>query len=349
MFNNEEMNKIVARFIGVSMDKLPINEELLIDAIVAEGIRLSLFQSVDNRANIVPIYITQVKKWAARKTRSLLDYFGADTNSKINDVFDSENRPNMVFLGDIVKLPKGYVIPAMSKYVSIDSEHFLLISGFPTFSLTDIGIPIYLNGISRTINSKAIDGGQYSDIFELERNNYLDKSDFEKDPKQLLEFLISNYDREKWMPNKYENGYLGNVGSYGFSFGSNPIKVSVGEGTLTFWRITLDYHSIYRFKLETKNSNEFSITIPNFFFKRICLAMDSLFNNKRRADLSKTQHEIKLELNFSPPAAEMRLIYALGGTLEKSSRGKHLWIFPSIFLDEVRTFLKDLWINIGGE
>ena len=328
------------------MDKLPSKEELLIDSIASECVRLSLFQSIDTRSNLTPIHILQVKNWAIRKSRSLLDYFGVDATSKISEVIDSENRPNMAFLGDIVKLPKGYIIPSMSKYVTIDSEHSLLISGFPTYSLVEIGLPVFVNGISRSINSEIFRGRYKQYFFELNINYYLDKSDFEKEPKKFLEFLISNNDREKWVPNKYEKGYLGNIGGYGFLFGGNPIKIKMDEGLLTFWKTEFEHNKIYRLKLETKNSTEFSITIPNWFFKRICLAMDSLFNNKRNAILSQSQDEVKLSLDFVPPAAEMRLIYSLGGVWKTEGQGKNSWTFPSRFLDEVKRISNELWIKI---
>ena len=346
MSSETEVTKYVSRFIGVSEDKLPSKEELLIDSIASEGVRLSLFQSIDNRSDLTPIHIIQVKNWAIRKSRSLLEYFGVDATSKISEVIDSENRPNMTFLGDIVKLPKGYIVPSLSKYVTIDSEHSLLISGFPTHSLFEIGIPVFVNGISRSMNSETFKEKHKQYFFELDRNDYLDKSDFETDPKIFLEFLISNNEREKWVPNKYETGYLGNTGGYDFLFGRNPIKVGVDEGSLTFWKTEFEHNKIYRLKFETRNSTEFSITIPNYFFKKVCLAMDSLFNYRRKAILSKDHDEVKLSLNFVPPAAEMRLIYALGGIWKTEGHGKISWTFPSRFLDEVRGISNELWIKI---
>ena len=346
MNSETEITRLFSRFIGVSEDKLPSKEELLIDSIASECVRLSLFQSIENRSDITPIHIIQVKNWAIRKSRSFLDYFDVDATSKISQVIDSENRPNMVFLGDIVKLPRGYFVPSMSKYVTMDSEHSLLISGFPTYSLVEIGLPVFLNGVSRSINSETFKERSKQYFFELDRNDYLDKSDFEKEPKKFLEFLISNNDREKWVPNKYETGYLGNTGGYGFLFGSNPIKVNVSEGSLTFWKTELEHNKIYRLKLETINSTEFSITIPNWFFKRICLAMDSFFNNKRKAILSQSKGEVKLSLDFAPPAAEMRLIYSLGGVWKIEGKRMNSWTFSSRFLDEVKGISNELWIKI---
>ena len=331
---------------GVPEDKLPSKEELLIDSIAAEGVRLSLFQSMDSKSALTPIHITQVKNWAIRKSRSLLEYFGVDAASKISEVIDSENRPNMTFLGDIVRLPKGYIVPSLSKYVTIDSEHSLLISGFPTYSLFEKGIPIFVNGIGRGINSTTFKEMHKQYLFELERNDYLDKSDFEAEPKKFLEFLISNYDREKWIPNKYESGYLGRTGVYDFLFGRSPIKVSVDEGSLSFWETKFEHNNVYRLKMETGNLSEFSITIPNWFFKRVCLAMDSFFENRRTAILSQNQDEVKLSLDFVPPAAEMRLIYALGGIWKTEGHGKVSWTFPSKFLDEVKGISNELWIKI---
>lgn len=331
---------------GISENKLPSKEEQLIDSIASEGVRLSLFQSMDDRTELKPIHIIQVKNWAIRKTRSLLDFFGVDVVPKISEVIDSENRPNMTFLGDIVKLSKGYIVPSLPKYVKIDSDHSLLISGFPTHSLVEIGLPVFVNGISRSILSETFNETQKQYLFELDRSDYLEKTDFEKEPKEFLEFLISNNDREKWVPNRFESGYLGNTGSDQFLFGRNPIKIRLDEGIITFWKTEFEYNNIYRLKLETKTSMEYSITIPNFFFKRVCLAMDSFFANRRKAILSHNKEEVKLTLDFVPPAAEMRLIYALGGIWKTEGHGKYSWIFSSRFSDEVRGVPNELWIKI---
>lgn len=331
---------------GISEDKLPSKEEQLIDSIASEGVRLSLFQSMDDRTELKPIHIIQVKNWAIRKTRSLLEFFGVDVAPKISEVIDSDNRPNMTFLGDIVKLSKGYIVPSLPKYVKIDSDHSLLISGFPTYSLVEIGLPVFVNGISRSILSETFNETQKQYLFEQDRSEYLDKTDFEKEPKEFLEFLISNNDREKWVPNRFESGYLGNTGSDQFLFGRNPIKISLDEGIITFWKTEFEYNNIYRLKLETKTSMEYSITIPNLFFKRVCLAMDSFFANRRKAILSHNKEEIKLTLDFVPPAAEMRLIYALGGIWKTEGQGKYSWIFSPRFSDEVRGVPNELWIKI---
>ncbi len=345
MISDTELNKFVSRFIGISEDKLPHTEELLIDSIAAEGVRLSLFQAIENRSNLKPIHMIQVKKWAIRKSRSLLDYFGVDAVSKISEVFDGENRPNMTFLGDIVKLSNGYIVPSPPKYVTIDSEHSLLISGFPTYCLVEIGIPIFVNGISRSIISETFKGKFQQYFSELDRNDFMDKASYENEPRKFLEFLILNSDRENWVPTKYDSGYLGNTGNKEFLFGRNPIKVSLDEGLLTFWSTEFE-PKVYRLKLETRNSTEFSIPIPNQYFKRVCLAMDSLFNNRRKAILSQNQDGVKLSLDFFPPAAEFRLIYSLGGIMKKEGHGKIYWIFPSRFLDEVKRISNDLWIKI---
>ena len=333
---------------GLSKHKLPNKEEQLIDSIASEGVRLSLFQLLDDRTEIKPIHIMQVKNWAIRKTRSLLDYFGVDAASKISEVIDSENRPNMTFLGDIVKLSKGYIIPSLPKYVKIDSDHSLLISGFPTYSLAEIDLPVFVNGISRSIISGTLNQKQKQYIFELNRNDYLDKADFEKEPKEFLEFMLSNNDREKWVPNKFESGYLGNTGNNQFIFGRNPIKVNLEEGIITFWKTEFEYNNLYRLKLETKTSMEYSITISNLFFKRVCLAMDSFFANRRKAILNINKEEVKLTLDFVPPSAEMRLIYALGGIWKTEEHGKYSWIFSSRFVDEVKVIPNELWIKIEG-
>lgn len=341
-----EVNRFISRFIGLSEDKLPNKEEQLIDSIASEGVRFSLFQLVDDGTELKPIHIAQVKNWAIRKTRSFLNYFGVDAVSKISEVIDSENRPNMTFLGDIVKLSQGYIIPSLPKFVKIDSVHSLLISGFPTYSLVEIGLPVYVNGISRSILTETFNETQRQYIFELNRDDYLDKTNFEKEPKEFLEFLISNIDREKWLPNEFESGYLGNTGSNQFIFGRNPIKVGLDEGIITFWKTELEHNYIYRLKLETKTSMEYSLTIPNLFFKRVCLAMDSFFANTRKAILNINKDEVKLTLDFVPPSAEMRLIYALGGVWKTEGHGKYSWIFSSRFLDEVRMIPNELWIKI---
>jgi hypothetical protein len=346
LISGAEVSDLISRFIGVTNDKLPIREEMLIDSIASEAVRLSLFQSIDNRSAIKPIHITQVKNWAIRKSRSLLDYFEVDAASKISEVVDSENRPNMTFLGDILKLANGYIIPTPLKFITIDSQHSLLISGFPTYSLVEIGVPVFLNGVCRSIVSENFNDRHKQYFFELDRENYMDKIDFEKEPRKFLEYLLSNNEKEKWIPNKYEDGYLGNIGNHEFLFGRNPIKVRLEDGLLSLWRTSFDYHSIYRLKIESRNSTQFSITLPNFLFKRVCLAMDSLSNNKRKAILRRTQNEIFLTLNFVPPAAEIRLIYAIGGAWNGEIYGKISWAFPLRFLEEVKRISSELWISI---
>ena len=346
--NNVEPDivKDISRFIGVPQENLPSKDELLVDAIASEGVRLSLFQSPDSRLGLTPIHISQVKDWAVRKSRTFLDNFGVEPITKISEVIDSNDGPNMSFIGDIIRLSKGYIIPSMPKYVSIGSDRLLLVSGFPTFAFFEKGMHIFVNGIGRVIHTTTSKELIRQSLFELRRNDYLDKSDFEMEPKEFLEFLLSTFDREKWKPNKYEEAYLGITGGYGFSFGNNPLKVSVDEGILSFWKTRFDNNTIYRLKLDTRNSSEFSIQIPNTYFKRVCLALDSFFKNRRVAIINQDQNEVTVSLGFKPPDAEMRLIYALGGFQKSETQWKSSWTFPSEFLDEIMQIPKDLWLEL---
>ncbi len=346
MIEESEIKKFISRFIGISEDKLPRNEEQLIDSIASEGVRLSLFQSVENRNTLKPIHIMQVKNWAIRKTRSFLDYFNVNAVSKISEVIECEGKQNMVFLKDIVKLSHGYIIPSLTKYVKINSSHSLLISGFPTFSFVDIGLPVFVNGISRSIIPGTIEESQSQYIFELDINDYLEKNNFENEPEEFLEFLVANSESENWVYSQYDYGYLGYNKSGEFMFGKNPIKVALGDRILTFWRTTFENNHTYRLKLETRSSRELSIPIPNTFYKRVCLAMDSISNIRRSAILSINQEEAKFTMDFSPPAAEMRLIYALGGIWKKEGNKSFSFTFSSSFLDEVKGILNGLWIEI---
>lgn len=347
--NEFDILKEISKFMGVPESNLPKKNDSLTDAIAAEAVRLSLFQFPESKSILTPIHVLQVKNWALRKSRSFLEYFGLNPKDKIDDIVDNDNGYDMAFLGDMIKLSRGYVVPAPSRFISIDSGQILLISGLPTLALAEKGLTVIINGISRTLNAvSSKEMNEYS-IFELSRDDYLDKSEVEKEPKEFLEFLISKYDKGKWRQNNYETGYLGNMRRYGFLWGSNPVEVKIEGRTLSFWKAQFDYNSIYRLKFKDRDKTEFAVTIPNKYWKRVCLAMDTLFGNKREATIDQKNEVVGLSLDFGPPASEMRQIYALGGLREDRRDGKVSWTFPSRFLDDVLQIAKDLWLKVVKE
>jgi len=347
--NEFDIFEEISKFMGVPESNLPKNDDSLTDAIAAESVRLSLFQFPESKSSLTPIHVLQVKNWALRKSRSFLEYFGLNSKDKIDEVVGNDNGPDMAFLGDIVKLSRGYIIPAPSRFVSIDSGHLLLISGVPTLSLAKKGLKVIINGISRTISAVSPKEMNQYGVFELNRYDYLGKSEFEKEPKEFLEFLLLNYDKEKWRPNNYDKGYLGNMGRYDFIWGTNPVKVKIQDGILSFWKTEFDYNSIYRLRFKDRNNTESAVTIPNKYFKRVCLAMDSLLGRKREAVINQENDVVELSIGFVPPASEMRHIYALSGLWKHRHYGKNSWTFHSKFIDEVLQIAEDLWLKVGKE
>ena len=343
---NDMIMKEISNFIGVPEKNLPNNKDQLIDAIASEAVRFALFQSVESRKNLTPIHINQLKSWAIRKCRSYIEYFEIDAKMKINEVINNDSGPNMEFLGDIIRLPKGYIIPQIPKFVSIYNERHLLISGFPTINLSEKGIPIIVNGINRIIYQLTPEKIKEYGIYRIEREDYLDKKPVEIDPKELFKFLISSSDKEIWKSNEFESAYVGNTGSYNFLWGVNSTPVRLDEGLISFWKTKFDFNTIYRIKLITNNSSQFAITIPNYYWKRVCLAIDCLRNNKRVATIDSKEGSVILSLTFVPPAAEMRLIYALGGVWKRVHSGKISCEFLSNFDDEVTQIANDLWLKI---
>lgn len=301
-----------------------------------------------------------LKNWVTRKLRSVYPELEIEENNLFLQALKDGPGPNLEFLGDVIKLNNGYYLPSPTRVIQIEDDKFILISGLPTKFFINAGLDVEISGTSRCLYNLSVSELKKINIPIQSVKSYIGLREL-YNTNSFLEYILNHEEHTKWAPEKGMEAYTGELRGkiYGYDYwGINPLECIHPLGLLSLWRFKREWDRFeYRLLIKKPNQqstslnqkmsslinyNHFSILLPSTLYKKICLALDMLSNNKRIAHLIKSNENVIVNINFGPPEELMRYIYAIGGKWQGYEKSYLKWIIPYHgikTLDEIFNYL----------
>lgn len=346
----------VSDFMRVPSELLPKDNVHLVESFISEAYRFALSNNKNDDGVNVPMHGISLRNWVRRKVTSVLEYYGQNSgiDSIIDYIISDDTKPNLEFVGDVMRLSNGYFFPSPSRIIDIPGDNLYLVSGKPTSYLPFSSIGLRILGMSRMVPRSKLDEIRKTGIPILSKEEYTGNTILQTKPIEFLLDCIDNFEQIPWRQQadteSYSGGAGGNVPFIWGSWRSNPAIVSSDKGQITLLRASLGRSGHYYILRFISRDNEIKyVRVPNLFWKRVCLAIDAAIGIRRLMSIYVGSKEISIKLDFVPPLSEMRLIYLLGGRLGEFEQNKVKWKFDQIDVSSLREIGKNLWLEIHEE
>lgn len=327
-----DIRRFGSEFFTIEEYNLPSDSDSVKGAIISEAFRFALDSMPDPQGSIRKMHINSIRRWVIQKLRAIIPEIEKQDLNLFSDILQESNGPNLLFIGDILKLSKGYYSPSPTRVVNVDMNNWILISGLPTYYFTETGININVIGVGRVIKNTS-----RSEIEELaipiqSKESYVGLMKFDKN---FLFDLLESGTKQIWRPEKDWQGYKiwaegwWSKSDKGFLWGGTPINIHNDFGIVSFWRGKSEYGP-YEYWLKIKKGEQESmINIKSRFYKQICLIIDELIGKERLVKFKKVDRDYRLSINFSPPRSQIRWLHAIGAKFEGLIGSEINWIVPS--------------------
>ncbi len=329
---DNDLHAFGSKFLIVDESNLPSDSDSVKRAIISEAFRFALDSVPDSQGSIRKMHIHSIRRWVIQKLRAIIPEIEKQDLDLLSDILKDPKGPNLLFIGDILELSKGYYSPAPTRVVNIDKNNWILVSGLPTYYFTEAGLNINVKGVGRIIKNT-----DRSEIEELaipiqSKESYAGLMDF--DEKFLLDLLKAGTG-QVWRPESDWQGYktwvegLWSVSVKGFLWGGSHANIQTDLGFVSFWRGKPKYGP-YEYWLKIKTGEQESmIRVPSRFYKQICLIFDEIEGKGRVVKFEKLDGDYRLSINFIPPMSQIRWLHAIGAKFEGFIGSEINWIVPS--------------------
>ena len=332
---------------GVERKRLPDMETSLFNFIVSEAFRLAAADFGLDKPGWSVMNVHYLRSWALSKIRGILVGDDNVIGDAVMSVFDGVRGPNMVFLGDFIRLPRGYYAHAPTRVIQIRDGIYALISSEPSAAFRRRNLQIQINGLGRWIVDIDPESLMAKDISFQTKESYLGYSVPIHDPQTFMEDLATHGLKSEWTMLPGSEMYLGPVADrYNFLWGGSSTGVDTSIGRVKIVRLPREFSRYDYFLRIDDRSGAHRIQLDPKESKRALLAYDALANSPRKAVFAKRDSAVILELDFSPPAAETRWMCILGGAWLGSSGSRIRWIFPETVMLQVEEMLRDMWLKL---
>jgi len=327
-----DIRRFGSEFFTIDESNLPSDTDTVKEAIISEAFRFALDSVPDPQGSIRKMHIHSIRRWVIQKLRAIIPEIEKRDLDLLSDILKESKGPNLLFIGDILELSKGYYSPAPTRVVNVDKNNWILVSGLPTYYFTEAGLNINVKGVGRIIKNT-----NRSEIEELaiqiqSKESYTGLMDF--DEKFLLDLLKAETG-QVWRPESDWQGYkawvegLWSVSDKGFLWRGSHTNIQTDLGFVSFWRGKPEYGP-YEYWLKIKTGErESMISVPPRFYKQICLIFDEIGGKGRVVKFEKLDGDQRLIIDFYPPKSQTRWLHAIGAKFEGFNEGKINWIVPS--------------------
>lgn len=336
-----DIHKFGSEFLSIEMSNLPSNSNSIKRAIVSEAFRLALDSTPDSQMSMRKMHIHSLRRWVTHKLRAIIPEIESKDSDLFSDVLKDSKESNLLFIGDILELARGYYSPAPTRVVNIDKNNWILISGLPTYYFTEAGLNMSTNGVGRIIKEATSSIIEQLDIPIQSKESYVNLIKYDKN---FLLDLVNVETGQVWRREKGWEGYNTWVKNWwrlsdkGFlwSDGGNPTEIQTDLGLISFWRKKQEY-SFYEFWLKIRNEErEYVVSVPSLLYKYICLMFDEFDEKERTARFEKYHEDYLLSIDFSSPKSQTRWLHAIGAKFKgfDSDKGEFKWLIPSKALEQ---------------
>lgn len=355
---DSDIRRFGSEFFTIDESNLPSDPDTVKEAIISEAFRFALDSVPDPQGSMRKMHIHSIRRWVTQKLRAIIpEIEKRDLDlDLVSEILKESRRANLLFIGDILELSKGYYSPAPTRVVNIDKNNWILVSGLPTYYFTEAGLNINVKGVGRIIKNTDM-----SEIEELaipiqSKESYVALMEFGE---SFLLNLLKAETGQVWRPEHDWQGYKAWVGGLwresdkGFLWGGSHTNIRIDLGFVSFWRWKPEYgrdaggslrtydtfvsfwrgkpeYGPYEYWLKTKTGErESMISVPSRFYKQICLIFDEIGGRGRVVKFEKLDIDYRLNIDFSPPKSQNRWLHAVGAKFEGFNEGKINWIVPS--------------------
>ncbi len=346
-FEEPTFLRVTSKYIGVPIDKLPEDPDQLKSALISESIRLCLAHKAAESSDPYPrAHITGIRHWVTHKLEPIIDKSDGD-DGWFRQYLDEKNGPNLLFIGDVLKLSNGYYAAGATRAVLIGHEIAILISGVPTAEFLDAGLDVKLRGSTRLIQNTSKSELQSHGIAIQKQEEYTTDEVGTYDIEFLTEFIDSRKLTE-WQGGDAWEAYGGESG-YGWTWRKIPLEIKdTVDRIVSLWREPIEYGGDeYYLRVENDNIvNE--VRVPRRYFKQLCLIIDAASGVPRTVEISPlpSTSSFHLAVTFSPPRSQYRWLTAVGSEWREFANKRIHWEVPYGAVDSVIEAFKQLPVQI---
>lgn len=348
--------------VGQEPNALPHNETSLRAALIAETIRIGLFDLYHRSDPGTPVHPLSLRSWVRHKLQPIIPDVLDEGESSFREVLCEGRGANLEFLGDALNLTNGYLCPAPTRLVKVSPTTHLLVSGVPSHCLGWLSGRLVHGALGRRIVGLTDEESASLEVPTQRLEEYLGRPEGLLSPETLVKSLLVR-SHKPWQPGKGWEAYVGNLeigvarsaGSYGFNW-TDPneararrfAQTDVDRTIISLWREPLTerfYH--YWISGRTKEGS-FGIAIANTEWKQVCLALDALAGRPREATFVRGANRpgLVLSLSFQPFEALYRVLHALDGRFSGWRAGTAQWELPPDAKDPVSHLLEQVGVKV---
>lgn len=374
MYNKPDIKKICSEFLSLPIEKVPSNEDIVKETLIAESIRIALLRNNPDINN--SIHILSLRNWVTKKLRSIIPEIQSNKESLFEAVLRKGPGPNLEFLGDIVKLSEGYYLPAPTRVVQIENNSWILISGLPTQVFANEGFNVEILGAGRWVRdaSKSDLESLEIPIQTVESYTEIQGQELKDTQKTFLDYVLEHEIPKEWVPGPDWEAYSGTIKSscYGFDdcWGLQALEIPHSTGVISLWREPREWGGfdywlrigmrrkkplIYKGKKNGRLGwivDEFDYTaihILQSFYKHICIWLDMASGKPRTVRFEPLNNRYLISMNFSPTASILRWLHAAGARWNGYSSSYIQWIIPQETVMGTINVFKTLEVKIENK
>jgi hypothetical protein len=346
------LQSLAEPLLRVGPEALPYDETSLRAALIAETLRIGLFELYRRQDTRSPVHPLKLRSWVRHKLAPVIPDVLEAGQSSFREVLSEGRGSNLEFLGDAVVLAGGYLCPAPTRLVQVGTTSHLLVSGVPTDDLGSLGGRVVHSALGRRVEGLSAD-----EVRLLEE--YLGSPGGIPDPEGLITSCLSR-SQSTWQPGRVWEAYQGSqeVGprrletTYGFAWGDpndqrgRKFAQADFHGTrISIWREPLTENFYHYWISAQTGGSTMGVVVSNTEWKQVCLAIDALASRRREATFVRDSQRkgMLLSLGFPPFEALYRALHALGARFGGWRQGMALWEVPV----EARTNIKRLLERVG--
>lgn len=365
--------QLLEKYTLLAIEELPSNTETQVMMAIAEGARLAAYYNSGPDGRIVPTSPQHIRNWVVRKLRSVIPDLRTNGNQIVDEAVSGIFTPGLEFMGDIIRLDDGNLLPGPTRVVPVGGEHYNLVSGVPTREFVSSGVKIESIGAIRRVEWSSLLAKIAS---KQSLDSYLELDWFDN-RKSYIDYILETGQQIDWDPNRSFEGYLGysqntwgqhkNKGPYGFkNWGCSPLEVDVNGKLISLWREELwgqfNYWLRVKHKLErviivdvVENGRLIKrfiehqikvIKVPNELFRFIALELESRSGIRRGIKIMMDGNRSTLAISFAPPDSLRRWLFACGSSFSGYSQDMMIWPIPAWAIDETVRIAKRLKIYV---
>lgn len=333
--------------IGVDRAHLPSDPEDARSALVAETIRVGLHHLyVANGSQ--PVHQLSLRNWVARKLDGAVPALFGETGD-YRDILLEGSGGNLEFLGDVLALSHGYLVPAPQRAIQVAPTDYILASGRPTAELGDLGAHIELSLLGRRLVGVDQQRLERQGIRVRSASSFLDIPAHTAPPRDLLQEIMGRTP-EEWRQQPASESYQGEATQkYDFPWAMREHPFAAGGGaSLVFWRNRIGANYFEHWLVDMRDP-QYAHRVHGSEWRRACLALDHLTGESRRVivrDASVEANAALLELNFTPWAMFWRWML-LQGARSAGRKGTYRhWTIPANAANEGMDILRTVGLNV---